>query len=229
MLFLQGLTKGHLMHLTRLLALSLFFCFFGCKEFTDKKLTSDQKNKGEVCETIDKSLLDLNPQEGNWYYKGKPFTGNAISYFPNKTKKEILPFYQGKKNGFELKWFSNGRLQKKSFYKNNKLEGVVKSWWENGAMASESHYNHGIRNGVQKTWHPNKKMARLNTLKNGVEEGLQQAWLENGKIYVNCEMKNGRTFGLKRAVLCYELKKEIVQYDTVQKNKLPQANVQSSN
>lgn len=199
------------MHLTKIIYILLIFCFLGCKENTT--ISTDPKDKKTVTLTTEKSELVLHPNEGKWYYKGKHFTGNALTYFSNKSKKEVLPFYNGKKNGYELKWFSNGTLQKKSFYKDNKLHGVAKSWWENGTLSSESHYNNGIRNGVQKNWHPNGKMSRLNTLKNGVENGMQQAWLENGKIYVNCEMKNGRTFGLKRTILCYELKNEEVQYE----------------
>jgi antitoxin component YwqK of YwqJK toxin-antitoxin module len=214
MLFLQDHTKEHqVILLNKLLIIVLIFCFFGCKEGSDSQLSYDQKNNKTMYNTVDKSKLDLHSNEGKWYYKGKPFTGNAVTYYIDKKKKELILFFEGKKNGLSQKWYSNGKLQKESFYKNNKLEGEGKSWWEDGKLASESFYINGVGNGVQKEWHPNGKMSKLTTLKNGVEEGIQQAWLENGKVYVNCEMKNGRTFGLKKAILCYELKKEEVQYE----------------
>lgn len=214
MLFLQDRIKEHqVILLNKSLIIVLVFCFFGCKDGGDAPRTYNQKDKNLVLQTVEKSKLDLRSNEGKWYFQGKPFTGNAVSYYNDKRKKEVIPFVEGQKNGVSQKWFSNGKLQKQIFYKNNKLEGEGKSWWEDGKLASKSFYVNGVGNGVQKEWHPNGKMAKITTLKNGVEEGLQQAWLENGKIYVNCEMKNGRAFGLKKAILCYELKKEEVQYE----------------
>jgi len=198
------------MHLTKILYLVVVISLFGCKKSSENK-TYSQKDITSI--TVLKENLKLNPSEGNWYYKGVPFTGKAIVNYPNNKIQEEVLYFEGKKNGVSTKYFIYGKIEKKSFYKNNQLEGIVKSWWENGSLSSESIYKNGTRNGVQKSWHPNGKMARLNTLKNGVEVGTQQAWLENGKIYVNCEMKNGRTFGLKKSILCYELKDEKVQYE----------------
>ena len=198
------------MRLTRIICISFIISLFGCNNNSDNN-SYNQKDYFSII--VPKDNLKLNTSEGNWYYKNIPFTGKAIVNYPNNKIQEEILYFKGKKNGVSSKYFINGTIQKKSFYKNNQLDGIVKTWWENGNLASESIYKNGTRNGIQKSWHPNGQMSRLNTLKNGIEEGLQQAWLDNGKIYVNCEMKNGRTFGLKRAILCYELKDEKVQYD----------------
>ncbi|MEO9893895.1 hypothetical protein [Aurantibacter sp.] len=192
----------------------LFFIFFAVVLVTNCKNTLPRNTASETITInaleVDKKELELNPIEAKWYYKGHPFNGYSIKYYPNGTVEERLGFYKGKREGIAKRWSKNGVLRVESFYKNNRLTGTYKSWWENGNLGSQTAYLKGEINGVEKKWYPNGVLAKERQLVNGKEEGMQKAWLQNGALYVNYEAKNGRIFGMKRANSCYQLEDEVV-------------------
>ncbi|MEO0572070.1 MAG: hypothetical protein AAF039_10235 [Bacteroidota bacterium] len=157
------------------------------------------------------SQLQLNPQEGKWYYDGEAFNGYAVIHYKNGTLAEKTGFFNGQRQGPALKWFENGTISSEKNYMENRLEGLAKTWWPNGQQSTESNYLNRKRHGEQLKWYPSGQLARRTQFVDGKEEGLQQAWLRTGKLYVNYEAKNGRFFGLKRSNLCYQLKDEVVQ------------------
>ncbi len=160
---------------------------------------------------VEKHLLELNPQEGKWYFNETPFNGYAIVIHKNGNLAEKTGFLDGKREGPSYKWYDDGMLSSEKNYRKNRLEGVAKTWWPNGQQSTESNYQNRKRHGVQIKWYPSGQMARLMQFNQGKEEGLQQAWLRTGKLYANYEAKNGRFFGLKRSNLCYQLQNEVVQ------------------
>ncbi len=203
--------------LKALIGLVLIFCFFSCKN-TPNSTTASIPNSDTVnTNTINKEILTdsltLVPAKGLVFYQGKPFSGTAITYNEIGTIVVSTDYLNGKKHGWYKKWFDDGMLSFEANYRDGKRHGITKSWWKNGNIRSESKFEDGIAEGVQMQWYKSgAKFKRIN-LKDGKEEGLQQSWRENGKLYNNYEAKNGRIFGLKRANLCYELEKEVVQYE----------------
>lgn len=157
-----------------------------------------------------KEDLVLDGNKGIWYYKGQPFTGYSLKYYPNGVLEEKLSFLIGKREGVANRWTKNKKLQLESYYKNNRLHGVYKTWWENGALSGQSFYENGVKQGEEKQWFPDGQIYKLRNFDNGKEHGFQKAWLANGKLYVNYEAKNGRIFGLRRASSCVRLEDEVV-------------------
>lgn len=164
---------------------------------------------------IEKELLILQPNKGQWYYNKKPFTGKAVMFHENGQLAEKVEYRNGKKDGTAEFWYPDGALRKHAFYVENRLDGILKVWSPSPKrqLVRRAQYINGIQEGEQKVWYTNGQLFKKSTLVNGKEEGLQQAWRENGILYINYEAKNGRTFGLKRANLCYQLKNEDVQYE----------------
>ncbi|MFK7906463.1 MAG: toxin-antitoxin system YwqK family antitoxin [Chitinophagales bacterium] len=163
---------------------------------------------------VSKNELDLRPNEGLVYHVNKPFTGTSFSFYHDEKTDtaEVIQYFNGKKHGYQKKWFEGNMLSFEAQYSHGKLNGKVKTWWKNSLIRSESNYEKGISQGLQLQWYKSGMKFKERNLVAGKEEGLQRAWRENGKIYNNYEAKNGRIFGLKRSSLCYELEDEIIQY-----------------
>jgi antitoxin component YwqK of YwqJK toxin-antitoxin module len=189
----------------------VFICVFGaCKKQVSKN-TSLSTDIVIYNIFVDKKELKLNQLKGQWFYNKQPFNGYGISVYENDSLSEKTGFYNGKREGDDLKYFESGSIKRKAFYVNNKLQGKKLNYSKVGGLISESNYLDGKLTGIQKIWFVNGQLAKKRNLKEGKEEGLQQAWLENGVIYVNYEVKNGRIFGMKRANLCYQLKNEKIE------------------
>jgi antitoxin component YwqK of YwqJK toxin-antitoxin module len=188
----------------------LTFVFGACKNQAPKKKNVLSEKKIENI-FVPKKDLKLNPQKGQWFYKDKPFNGYAIKVYENDSLSEKTSYFNGKREGDDVKFFIDGSVKRKAFYVNNKLHGKKLNYLKNGQIVEESNYIYGVRHGIQKIWYDNGQLARQRNLNKGKEEGLQKAWLENGTIYVNYEAKNGRVFGMKRANLCYQLKNEKIE------------------
>lgn len=199
------------------LVLVMLIAFFNnCKQVSNNKQLNNKleisNNEPIIIDSVQvvKSLLFLNQNEGNWYYKGKLFNGYSLKYYPNGVLQEKFGFYNGKRQGIAQRWSENGVLRTESHYHQNRIVGVYKSWWENGELSEESYYENGIKQGEEKQWYNNGQLSKLRHLVDGNEQGMQQAWLRNGTLYVNYEAKNGRVFGLLRSNLCYQLENEVV-------------------
>lgn len=143
-------------------------------------------------------------------YHKEPFTGDAVTYYPNGKMAKLAHFEQGLRDGFLKQWFDNGTLAFDSKYRAGVLEGTTRSWWSNGNMRSESIYLQGKVNGVSLQWYATGELFKKMNYENGLEVGLQQAWRRNGKLYSNYQYINGRVFGLKRANMCVGLEDENV-------------------
>ena len=183
----------------------------GCENFDNNKSISNSSPVVINSLEVIKDRLELNGNEGVWYYKSKPFSGYAVRYYNDCALKEKVGFYNGKKEGKRQLWFKNGVLKMSCNYNQNKIEGVYKTWWDNGVLASQVVYVNGFKEGIEQMWYNTGVLAKKSTLLKGKENGMQQAWLQNGKMYVNYEAKQGRIFGMKRANSCYQLEDEVVK------------------
>ncbi|WP_235904666.1 toxin-antitoxin system YwqK family antitoxin [Patiriisocius marinus] len=171
--------------------------------------TSEILNTETLAE-ISISQLTLHPNEGLLYQNEKPFTGIAVSKYPNGIPSEKVTYLNGIKNGLQTKWFADGIKSFETTYTNGKRNGTSTTWWKNGKLRSQGSYTNGIAQGTHEQWYISGAPFKKLSLVNGKEEGLQQSWRENGKIYNNYEAKNGRIFGLKRANLCFQLEDGVI-------------------
>jgi antitoxin component YwqK of YwqJK toxin-antitoxin module len=92
---------------------------------------------------VKEELLTLMRLDGGglpvYNYRGKPFTGFIIEYFPNNMDviESEIEYTNGYQEGVEREFYENG-IKKYEFYtKNNMLDGVTKRWDEDGNLISE--------------------------------------------------------------------------------------------
>lgn len=152
--------------------------------------------------------LTLQAEEGLLYQRDVPFTGTAITFYPNGEPARKTQYEKGKREGKDWKWSPQGKLSYEANYVANKLDGQVRSWWFDGQIRSESHFVAAKADGKQRQWYKSGALFKELNLKAGKEVGMQKAYRENGELYANYEARNGRFFGLRRGSLCFALSDE---------------------
>lgn len=163
---------------------------------------------------VKKSDLKYNHKTSIWTMDDYPFSGFAVSYYPNKSLKEKFGILNGRKQNNFIQWYRDGHFKNTSVYNKGRLHGTKKLWSSDSTHMLIAHYNYqkGKPHGEQKKWYVTGELFKKMNLNKGKEEGLQQAFRKNGALYANYEAKSGRIFGLKRGQLCYSLENEKIQY-----------------
>lgn len=196
------------MTLIRIGVLLIGLSFWSCEKVEISETTVAEVITNTPKE-VDFKELQLLPKGGIFVYQNIPYSGLAISNYPNSDQVEKrIEFKNGKKDGlFEL-FFFDGKRSQQIMYVNGKRNGTSKTWWKNGDIRSESNFKNDRGHGTQKQWYREGMIFKQMNLENGKEIGRQQAWRKNGELYANYEAKNGRIYGLKKANLCFSLEEE---------------------
>ncbi|TVQ42129.1 MAG: hypothetical protein EA362_13850 [Saprospirales bacterium] len=97
-----------------------------------------------------RQLSELNSDNGIWSYKNQPYTGMAIEYYPDKSKKAEYNIIRGSKSGEFKIWHPNGQLRTTGniyqYSKSNNqylLHGSLRVFDYDGKQILEKNYNHG--------------------------------------------------------------------------------------
>jgi len=198
-----------------LLCLSLVFG--SCYEQKKKLIVHTEPNFAqEVPDTlVEKSILKYNHKTSIWTLNDVPYSGFAISYYPDSRLKEKFEVLNGKKQNAHTRWYPDGHFKNVATYNKGKLHGEKKIWSQDSAHVLMAHYNYdsGWPQGEQKKWYATGELFKIMNLNKGKEEGMQQAFRKNGALYANYEAREGRIFGLKKGKLCYSLEDEKIQYE----------------
>lgn len=206
--------------LTKITALILFICsVFGLLAyvlsspvFADEVINimsvPKSKNQPLVPERVEKKDISISTLTGLRLYKGKPYTGEVVLYYPSGKLAKVSNYVSGLRHGLLTQWFTNGKVSFSSEYSKGVIHGVTKSWWSNGHLRSQSTFLNGKLHGDTQQWYATGEIFKKMHYQHGKEVGLQQAWRRNGKLYSNYQYINGRIFGLKRANMCVELEDE---------------------
>lgn len=151
------------------------------------KLTD--KDVIHMCQ-IDKNFNSICNDDAFWKLRAetyiKEFANLKKKYFPNGSNyKEIYrmvrsgkPFktgkysYGDKLNGTFIRWYNNGDMNAKMYYKNGTLNGLYESWYpidENDKQQKELHtyHNNGESDGPFYFWYRNGILAEYSIYRNG--------------------------------------------------------------
>ena len=74
--------------------------------------------------------------------------GRTLVYLPTDSIGDIFYFHQGKLEGPQRRFYSNGKLARWQQYHQNRLHGISYLFYESGRVASIGHYSNGQRTGV---------------------------------------------------------------------------------
>ena len=201
------------MRFNNLILIALILCMVVGAPGSTPSLKGD--TEVEIDESIPSILIEaakvkLRRNEGLVYSEGNPFSGYAVTRYPDSSLAEKAGYLNGKRHGTLERWAKNGKPMFQSEYIAGRRDGQTMSWWPNGKIRSVSNFQNDFLHGEVMQWYENGRIFKRLNYNLGKEEGLQKAWRKNGKLYANFEVRNGRTFGLKRANLCFELKDETI-------------------
>ncbi|WP_424000167.1 toxin-antitoxin system YwqK family antitoxin [Maribacter sp. IgM3_T14_3] len=198
--------------------LFLSLLWIGCSEQKGKISQYGSEDNVELPETIvTKSEITYNHKISLWTLNDRPYSGFAVSYYPDSTLMEKFAILRGKKQNKSIQWYPDGHLKNVTNYHNGKLNGEKKIWSADSLHVLIAQYNFvmGKAHGEQKKWYPDGKLFKKMNLNKGREEGIQQAFRKNGVLYANYEAREGRIFGMKKSVLCYGLEDENIKYTKI--------------
>lgn len=171
-------------------------------------VAAERIQKVPVAGSVDATRIIIDRKTGDRTLDGQPFTGTALTHFPNGAIARSEQFANGRRDGLLRMWFANGTLAFESRYREGRRAGSTTSWWSNGIKRSETYYADDKPDGIVWHWYRNGAQFKRHSYAAGVPVGLQKAWRKNGKLYSNFEYRNGRTYGLRNANLCMELNDE---------------------
>lgn len=166
-------------------------------------MASCQKKQVLEAVIVKSDDAELQLVNGTLLYKNVPFTGTLFHYDAlNQTDNETQ-YVSGKKEGLELKKYTDQSIAEERHYKKGLKVGIHKGYWKNGEWKFEYHYKDGVYHGYFREWYPNGQMVKDFHYLNGKEEGAQRMWRSDGKIRANYVVKNGERFGLIGLKKCY--------------------------
>jgi antitoxin component YwqK of YwqJK toxin-antitoxin module len=130
------------------------------------------------------------------YYQGDVYTGKAVVFHENSTKKFEADYVNGIDDGLFKEWDENGNLIEVAKLKNGKLEGKRFRFHTNGNMQFEGHYVNGFLSGISKEWYDNGNLCIEKENQNGIENGKFTFYLEEGQKKLEGYMVMGKREGL---------------------------------
>lgn len=184
----------------KLAVLILFCSLFACKKKTPKIESSSFKIPDSLVELADTNLSE---RQGILYYAHKPFSGFVIESYLSKKLAFKNGYWNGKLEGKQEKWYSNGSKMEIRFYHANRKIGKHTGWWENKKIKFEYFIENDVPIKMHREWYPNGQLYSLSNYNiKGQPEGTQQMWFETGQIKANYVIKDGRRFGFLGAKGC---------------------------
>lgn len=115
--------------------------------------------------------------------------------------RQLAFYWDGKKAGIELHWYSNGQLWTERRYSNGLEDGVTRAWFPSGHVKYLKHFSRGLAHGEFWAWYDNGQVA-LYALYDHDREVTYKAWTWNGTPFYNYVWKNGEKVGLQGDDFC---------------------------
>jgi antitoxin component YwqK of YwqJK toxin-antitoxin module len=149
----------------------------------------------------------LQSLDGILYREGKVFSGYLYHRYESGDTALVMPYLQGKQEGWSKTWYPKGRLAERRFFKQGRREGLHESWWENGKPRFAYQFAADLHHGFRKEWYESGQMALCFNYDQGKEIGPQKGWFADGAIRFNFEVRNGRVYGLTGVKNCMSVMK----------------------
>jgi antitoxin component YwqK of YwqJK toxin-antitoxin module len=125
----------------------------------------------------------LEQRDGLFYEanKSEPFTGIALTYFPDGTTQLATEYKAGILNGKFEGWYLSGKKQVEGALINGQKTGLWLAWYENGQKLRKGSFKNGKEEGEYLWWFENDSINKKGTYHNGVSDGKWEWYYENGK------------------------------------------------
>jgi len=118
-----------------------------------------------------------------------PFTGKAVSYWPNGQKAREWIYKDGKFDGVRTEWWQNGQKERAENYKDGKEDGLFTIWYEDGQKELEAIWKDGKQMSAV-VWKPNGEKCPVTKIdKEG--NGVVALYNEDGSEMLRLTFKDG--------------------------------------
>jgi antitoxin component YwqK of YwqJK toxin-antitoxin module len=121
---------------------------------------------------------------------GKPHGNWTIYFDQNNRIKDHMSYYDGKLNGYWLKFNNLGRVEQMEQYRNGVLHGELIKYYS-GVPIEYENYKNGLPHGVFKKYYPNQHMQQYAEFANGKLHGFWRSYNDEGKLTVEYVYKDG--------------------------------------
>lgn len=126
--------------------------------------------------------------------KDIPFELREINKSDDKGKQGIWIFYDkvdstvfamqnfvnDSLNGYFERYWRNGKISEKGFYKNGQLDSLFIGYWENGKIRGEASYSNGALDGLVKSFNQNSELtSRLRYIKGVLDSGYTETYVDS--------------------------------------------------
>lgn len=157
--------------------------------------TKKHYQKGREIETEEWSLNGILLLETKNGVANQPVKNGAYEFLNEHNAVTKVTYKQGKKQGKEEIFYSDGELWEVNHYNRGVLSGMHQKWYSNGELAIQVKYVNGKKEGLQEEWYDSGvKWTEIN-FKNGVEEGPYKRYYKNGEVGKTGQSKGGRRVG----------------------------------
>ena len=134
--------------------------------------------------------LQKRGEDGNQLYylpnQEVPFTGKAVSYYPNGRKMTEISYKDGKQDGLKSHWYESGQKWVERNYKDGKMHGLYTMWYENGQWRRTGNHMNGKMVGIWTHWYENGQQRDELFYIDGYKESAI-VWKPDGE---KCSMTN---------------------------------------
>ncbi len=119
---------------------------------------------------------DANGKQGVWFFYEKlDSTVYAMQNFTDDTL-----------NGYFERYWHNGKISEKGFYKNGNLDSIFIAYWENGQKRGEANYINGQLNGVVTSFNQKGELtSRLKYLNGEVDSDYEASFIDSSMVWDN--------------------------------------------
>jgi len=161
---------------------ALIFLLVGCSSQKKNPDSIDDAGKGtttapasatKIFETgpvsgrdTKETILEVSPADLEYpgtgeiaLYEGKPFSGQATTFYSNGQQATQIDFVNGKRHGIESRWFEDGTKKFEGRFQENTLVGVFEEWHQNGQRKSQAVWQGGKRESITE-WDENGNLIR---------------------------------------------------------------------
>jgi antitoxin component YwqK of YwqJK toxin-antitoxin module len=100
---------------------------------------------------LDGPEVDLDEQQ-TLLYGGRPFTGEAVEYFPGGHVATLQTFTDGFAGGPTMEWYRDGSLKQEGLVTRGRPTGEWREWYSNGRLRRLDTYNEQGKRVSSSAW-----------------------------------------------------------------------------
>ncbi len=113
-------------------------------------------------------------------YISPPKNGVDLRYHPNGKIQSKIPFVNSMKQGQVTRWYEGGPKEVETMYADGKIHGWDTGWYDSGQKCWEEMWRDGSQHGMSRQWHENGQKRHETMWRDDVRHGLRTRWYEDG-------------------------------------------------